>query len=143
MAKKKSTPANSIQPMFGENPVTGDPRAFRVNHPSDGYLYKLLNAKPLQAIPKPRDPSKMVLTLKEVLGRHGASRIREINKAKKIVFHMAGDTGMSHYSTQTELRVADKMVSDFSNEHINEIPSFLFHLGDVVYSFGEGRYYYD
>jgi Calcineurin-like phosphoesterase len=39
--------------------------------------------------------------------------------------------------------VADKMVSDFSDYDVEDRPLFFFHLGDVIYSFGEGEYYYD
>jgi len=39
--------------------------------------------------------------------------------------------------------VADKMVSDYNETDPRAIPSFLYHLGDVVYSFGETQYYYD
>jgi hypothetical protein len=35
------------------------------------------------------------------------------------------------------------MVSDFDEENSADVPSFFFHLGDVVYYFGEGTYYYD
>ncbi len=35
------------------------------------------------------------------------------------------------------------MVSDFDEANAADIPSFFFHLGDVVYYFGESSYYYD
>jgi hypothetical protein len=35
------------------------------------------------------------------------------------------------------------MVSDFSEQNSANVPCFCFHLGDVVYYFGEGSYYYD
>ena len=35
------------------------------------------------------------------------------------------------------------MVTDFDEANSGDIPSFLFHLGDVVYYFGESTYYYD
>jgi hypothetical protein len=35
------------------------------------------------------------------------------------------------------------MVSDFTEENAADVPSFFFHLGDVVYYFGEAAYYYD
>jgi hypothetical protein len=34
------------------------------------------------------------------------------------------------------------MVSDFTDEG-QHVPLFFLHLGDVIYSFGEGKYYYD
>jgi hypothetical protein len=35
------------------------------------------------------------------------------------------------------------MVTDFNEANLADVPSFLFHLGDVVYFFGEATYYYD
>jgi hypothetical protein len=35
------------------------------------------------------------------------------------------------------------MVADFDESHVKDKPSFFFHLGDVIYSFGEAQYYYD
>jgi hypothetical protein len=35
------------------------------------------------------------------------------------------------------------MVTDFSETNPADVPSFLFHLGDIVYYFGEATYYYD
>jgi hypothetical protein len=35
------------------------------------------------------------------------------------------------------------MVADFSEANAADMPSFFFHLGDVVYYFGEATYYYD
>lgn len=39
--------------------------------------------------------------------------------------------------------VANKMESDFDEHEAASVPSFFYHLGDVVYSFGEARHYYD
>jgi Calcineurin-like phosphoesterase len=39
--------------------------------------------------------------------------------------------------------VVDKMVSDYDDTDPRSVPSFCYHLGDVVYSFGESQYYYD
>jgi hypothetical protein len=39
--------------------------------------------------------------------------------------------------------VADHLVNDFHTSTGADRPSFLFHLGDLVYSFGESQYYYD
>jgi hypothetical protein len=35
------------------------------------------------------------------------------------------------------------MVSDYTDADPANVPAFLYHLGDVVYSFGEAKYYYD
>jgi hypothetical protein len=43
----------------------------------------------------------------------------------------------------TQSLVADKMVTDFTEADPADVPVFFFHLGDVVYYFGEATYYYD
>src|SRR5271165_5301493 len=35
------------------------------------------------------------------------------------------------------------MVADYDDPDPRSVPSFFYHLGDVVYSFGEAQYYYD
>lgn len=60
----------------------------------------------------------------------------------RLVFHMVGDTG----STVNPLflkNVAGKMRSHFNTEDKKNDPSFLYHLGDVVYNHGEEEHYYD
>ena len=58
------------------------------------------------------------------------------------MFHAVGDTGNTKGPRDQET-VADKMVSDYEEGDSKAVPSFLYHLGDVVYSFGEAEYYYD
>jgi predicted phosphodiesterase len=53
-----------------------------------------------------------------------------------------GDTG-STQGPATQSQVADKMVTDFTEDNAADVPSFFYHLGDVVYNFGEAAYYYD
>jgi hypothetical protein len=83
-----------------------------------------------------------VLTLADALGPSGPATIAKIQQAGQIVFHCAGDTGATH-GPKTENEVVDKMLSDFTGEAANAIPQFFFNLGDIVYSFGEHKYYYD
>ena len=65
-----------------------------------------------------------------------------MEKAGQLVFHAVGDTGNTRGPTD-QSAVADKMVSDYDDPDPKSVPSFLYHLGDVVYSFGEAQYYYD
>jgi len=73
-----------------------------------------------------------------------------ITKAGKVIFHAVGDTGAAKVTrSQTaataighEAAVADAMVADIQNEDVDG-PAFFFHLGDVIYNFGEAQYYYD
>ncbi len=137
------TPAG---PAFGQ-PVPGtDPGSFKVPHPSDNGLYKKVNSKLVQPFPAPRttsdSPKEPLLTLEQVWGPGGPAKVAAITQANQIVFHSVGDTG-SVIGPETEESVADKMVSDFNETDAAAIPAFFFHLGDVVYSFGEAKYYYD
>jgi hypothetical protein len=80
--------------------------------------------------------------LQQVYGSAGAAKIQAIQQSGQIVFHSVGDTG-SVVGPATQSLVADKMVTDFNETNAADVPSFLFHLGDVVYYFGEATYYYD
>jgi hypothetical protein len=59
-----------------------------------------------------------------------------------MVFHATGDCG-NVKGPKTQNEVADKMVADFEETDSREVPQFLLLLGDVIYNFGEGQYYYD
>jgi hypothetical protein len=137
-----STSHDGTGPQFGEVQFTEDPTAYKIKHPSDNALYKLVNKKLLQPIPKPKDPGNMVLTLETVWGDKGTDVVKNIKNAGQIVFHSAGDTG-SVKGPKSLDSVTDKLGNDFVNEPDGEKPVFFFHLGDVVYSFGEAAYYYD
>src|SRR5262249_38749666 len=55
-----------------------------------------------------------------------------------------GDSGASDARKYfNELRVADQVTMDCSRSDDANRPAFIFHLGDVVYNFGEAQYYYD
>jgi Calcineurin-like phosphoesterase/Iron/zinc purple acid phosphatase-like protein C len=142
---KKSTNKGGIEvhaPQFGEVAITGDPTTFKVTHPSDFALYSTLDKKRLVAIPAPRVPGKVTMQLADAYGINGNAKISDIEAAGKIVFHAGGDTGPVKGPASLE-QVVDKMSADFDEEDKKDAPSFFFHLGDVVYSFGEARYYYD
>jgi predicted phosphodiesterase len=61
---------------------------------------------------------------------------------QKMVFHIAGDTG-NLWSTDYQRSVANSMTLQ-CNEVVSpgDRPLFLFHLGDVVYNFGQASEYY-
>ena len=140
--KRPQPSTNGDTPVFAQPQPTPDPTAFKVPHPSDSGLYKKVNNKLLQPIPAPRGgAAEPILTLTDVYGDQG-SKATAIQNAGQIVFHSVGDTG-SVIGPITENEVADKMVADFSETNPADVPSFFFHLGDVVYSFGEAKYYYD
>jgi hypothetical protein len=131
------------QPVFGQPQQTPDPTSFKTPHPSDSGLYSKVNEKQVQPIPVARGGAvEPVLTLAQVYGSQGSAKVKAIQKAKQIVFHSVGDTG-SVKGPSTESEVSDKMVADFNESNPADVPSFFFHLGDVVYSFGDAQYYYD
>src|SRR3974390_1075524 len=131
-------------PQFPETPATPDPSQFRVKHGSDKLAYTILDSqrgvlepRPFPVVEKVVEP---LLTLEQVLGAKGSRVVKAIQKAEQLVFHAVGDTGNTR-GPADQSTVADKMVSDYDDPDPKSVPSFLYHLGDVVYSFGEAQYY--
>lgn len=139
---KKSAAATPM-PAFGQ-PVPGpDPSGFKVPHPSDNNLYNKVNAKLVQPFPAPRGGTEPVLALADVWGAAlWPAQSAAITKAGQIAFHCVGDTG-SVKGPSTEEQVADAAQNDLASSPAGTVPSFCFHVGDMVYSFGEATYYYD
>ncbi|HUB17712.1 MAG TPA: metallophosphoesterase [Acidobacteriaceae bacterium] len=132
-------PAAAGDPVFAQPQPTPDPTSFKdpVTDQSDKEVASV------EAVPEPADNAvEPVLTLAQIYGSQGAAKTAAITAAGQIVFHSVGDTG-SVIGPTTQSLVADKMVSDFSEASSADVPSFFFHLGDVVYYFGEATYYYD
>ncbi len=136
---KPSQSGASGEPVFAQPKPSPDPSGFK-NPVTDQKLKELENLEP---VPQPANGAvEPVLTLEQVYGSAGAAKMQAIQQSGQIVFHSVGDTG-SVVGPATQSLVADKMVSDFQEANGADVPSFLFHLGDVVYYFGEGTYYYD
>lgn len=92
----------------------------------------------LEPFPASRKPE--VLTLNQVLG---AADTGQITAAGSIVFHAVGDTGGIKEPSK-QFAVADAMSADLAGKtYQSGRAAFFFHLGDVVYYFGQERYYYD
>jgi hypothetical protein len=135
--------APADQPAFGQPQPGPDPSGFKVPHPSDNQLYNKVNEKLVQPFPAPRTLPEPVLTLAEVWGSSlGPAKTEAITQDGQIVFHCVGDTG-SVTGPATESLVADAAQADLAGSPANAAPAFFFHLGDMVYSFGEAKYYYD
>jgi hypothetical protein len=127
------------QPIFAQPQPTPDPTGFK-DPVTDQNFQGIAKVEP---VPQPRGNAvEPVVTLEQAYGAAGASVVKAIERSKQIVFHSVGDTG-SVVGPETQSLVADKMVSDFDEANAADIPSFFFHLGDVVYYFGESTYYYD
>src|SRR5579863_7463372 len=86
----------------------------------------------LEPIPPVRSTTPMDLAT--VLGASAAQAIRN---SGKIVFHTVGDTGGIH-NPEFQFAVGDAMAGDLGSG-----ASFWYHLGDVVYYFGQEQYYFE
>ena len=135
--------------LFAEPQPTADETAFQLDNTSARYYqspYYLLHRRELQPVPAP-NMAPPRLDLADVLPD---AVLQTIVAAKKIVFHAVGDTGaakVNRFQTAAtaiahEAGVADAMATDVATDGPDG-PAFFFHLGDVVYNFGEGQYYYD
>jgi kumamolisin len=123
-------------------PIGKDENAFQYPNTSDSYYkspYYESHEEQLQPIPAPR-VSPPHMELGKVLGE---GPLAPYVAAKRISFHAVGDTGPSETSRiKDEASAADAMAADLKPAE-GLAPAFLFHLGDVVYNFGEHQYYYD
>jgi hypothetical protein len=136
---KPSQPGASGEPVFAQPQPSPDPTGFK-NPVTDQKLGELKNLEP---VPQPTGGAvEPILTLEQVYGSGGGTRMQAIQQSGQIVFHSVGDTG-SVVGPASQSLVADKMASDFQETNAADVPAFLFHLGDMVYYFGEGSYYYD
>jgi hypothetical protein len=131
--------SSNPQPVFAQPTPSPDPTGFK-NPVTDQNYSELANLEP---VPEPRGAAtEPILTLAQVYADAGAAKQAAITASGQIVFHAVGDTGSVEGPTTPSL-VADEMVSDFIEANPADVPSFFYHLGDVVYYFGEAGYYYD
>lgn len=59
---------------------------------------------------------------------------------EKMIFHMVGDTGGSNTLAFQE-QVVEEMAAQCQDSATDQQPSFLYHLGDIVYHYGEAEHY--
>src|SRR5271165_3459870 len=119
--------------------------SFQKDNNSSAYYnspYFLAHQKQVQPIPPARNTTPL-----ELQGFLPSDVMAAISHAGKIVFHAVGDTGAAKVNrSQTaatalghEAAVANAMVADVAELGA----AFFFHIGDVIYNFGEAQYYYD
>ena len=139
--------SSDLQPVFDEASVTQDPTTFKDKHPSDTAQYKAIQnllKKDVVAVPPTRAKPGDLYTLENALGASGPGIVKGIAKAGAIFFHATGDSGASNVGKyRNEIRVSDQVTDDCNSATAATRPAFLYHLGDVVYNFGESKYYYD
>jgi hypothetical protein len=135
------------EPIFGEDGTRPDPTGFSTTHPSDNALYSQIGnllKKQVVAVPPSRIAANEMFSLAEAYGSHGPQIVKKITDAGKIIFHALGDSGASNSGKYpNELRVADQVSLDSASSTEANRAAFLYHLGDIIYNFGEARYYYD
>lgn len=132
-------------PRFGK--LDPDRTKFEEDHPSDATAWKKIvagrsTALEPQPVPESRGGVEPVLRLADAWGPDGPYVVNAIEKMGKIVFHAVGSTGNIRGPEDMAL-VTDRMTREFRGDEERAKPSFLFHLGDVIYMFGEAKYYYD
>ncbi len=91
-----------------------------------------------QPLPTPTGQPPYHLSLDSVLP---AASIQAIKAAGKQVFHIVGDTG-GVKAPQSQQLVAAHMEDDFAAPDPAARPAFFYHLGDVVYYYGQASEYY-
>jgi uncharacterized protein YukJ len=146
--KKKPTPALPSAPpvgfVFSDPPDMTDPvHPFKTDDDS-GVDKTFVNQFAVNGVPElvpgPRGGKYPVMTLASIVG---ADTVAAIQKSGQMVIHTVGDTGSpTPQKLPNETSVADLMLSDFQRDPADQ-PAFFYHLGDVVYYFGEQDYYYD
>ena len=135
--------------LFADPEPSPDQVSFQVDNTSAAYYestYYKLHKEDLQPVPEPRTRRPRV-DLAHVLE---PKFLAAITATKKISFHAVGDTGAAKVNSfqtarkalENEASVAEAMARDVHAGGATG-PAFFFHLGDVVYNFGEGQYYYD
>jgi calcineurin-like phosphoesterase family protein len=134
------------EPVFSEGVPTPDPTTFKIT-PTDNGLYNGIEdllKKDVVGFEPSRLTAHDLFELQAAWGSHGAEVLQQIQKAGQIVFHAVGDSGASaSRNLPGELKVSDLLTDDLNSSKPDDRPSFLYHLGDLVYNFGESPYYYD
>jgi hypothetical protein len=136
--------------LYADPKPSPDETTFRQDNNSAAYYnsqYYLLHKNQVQPIPPLRQNAAPNIDLADYIPADIADAI---DQAGKITFHAVGDTGAAKVSRsqtaataiQHEAGVADAMAADVQSQGANG-PAFFFNLGDVIYNFGEGQYYYD
>src|ERR1700761_7082358 len=130
------------EPTFNEAKKTVDPSGFLVPHESDEELYKEIGddlSTKVVSFDKSRAPDGKYMSMADAYGAHADDVLQHIKASGKIIFHALGDSGASVAGKKyrNELSVADQVTMDCNTSDQANHPSFAFHLGDVVYDFGE------
>jgi len=118
------------------------PRRFgRVLPPSEQPIIRqqpdAATQQPPQPLPKPTGSAPYHLSLDQVLT---PAAMQTIQSSGRLVFHIVGDSG-GVKNPQDQESVATHMEQDFAADPSSR-PSLFYHLGDVVYYYGQASDYY-
>jgi Calcineurin-like phosphoesterase len=149
MTKLVKRVSGQAKRLFAEAQISPDETSFKIENTSAAYYdspYYKKHEEDVQAVPPPRvNPPR--LDLAEVLGE---DILQPIIAAERLSFHAVGDTGAAKVNRSQKMATAirhEAGVADLMAEDVekggDQAPAFFFHLGDIVYNFGEGQYYYD
>jgi len=89
-------------------------------------------------LPEPTGKAPYHLPLNKVIPKQ---HIKRTSNSGSISFHIVGDTGGTKTPAAQHI-VEVAMESDFDHNNPSKNPTFLYHLGDVIYKFGEASEYY-
>jgi 3',5'-cyclic AMP phosphodiesterase CpdA len=136
--------------LYAEPRPSPDETSFRQDNTSAQYYnspYYLAHKSEVQPIPSPRKNAALQLALSDFVPQEVADAI---NTAQKITFHAVGDTGAAKVNRSQSAGTAIEHEGSVADAMSNDVqaggaggPAFFFHLGDVIYNFGEAQYYYD
>lgn len=96
---------------------------FKLDQPDDNYKF--------QPLPSPIGKYPYHLSVNKIL-----PHISD----QKIIFHMLGDTGSVRHPDNIRV-IASAMARQYNTTDVNARPQFLYHLGDIVYNYGEADCY--
>lgn len=135
------------EPVFNEGQQETVPPYFSVAHPSDNAIYAQIRdllTKDVVAFPQSRAADGDLYPLATAFGDYGPAVIAAVQSAGQIVIDILGDSGASQANYYPdELSVAASVTQYINSAQGNDRPTFMYHLGDIVYDFGEAKYYFD
>ncbi|HXR16513.1 MAG TPA: metallophosphoesterase [Terriglobales bacterium] len=146
LPKTRATLAGPGTRLYADPTPSPDETSFQIDNTSAQYYnspYYLAHMNQVQPFPASQSGVPAYLELQDFVP---TEVLDAINSAGRITFHAVGDTGAAKGVPATaianEAGVADAMTADVQSGGVGG-PAFFFHLGDVIYNFGEAQYYYD
>jgi hypothetical protein len=127
----------------GTVPAAAPSRRFEEPRPATRGVRSNVTARPrgrqkYQPFPPPPGQPPYHLSLDDLLP---ADQMAAIRNSGRILMHVAGDTG-GVKAPQSQQIVAMAMETQFQFPDVTLRPAFFYHLGDVVYYYGEAKEYY-